>query len=86
MSVAIGVAACGWIISDRAVIIDITFRQFSNSPPNSPSMADTMTFIIMMDSTCTDMFSVGITFIGVLDFGPSKKYTPDLLRASGSDM
>ena len=66
--------------------MDVAFWQFSNNPPNPASVADAMTFLIMLHSTCTGTFYGGIYCIGVLDFGPRKKYSPALLRASGSDM
>ena len=64
----------------------VAFCQFSNNPPNLSSVADTMTFIIMLNSTCTGPFSGGIGFIGVLDSGTRKKYTPALLCDYGSNM
>ena len=85
-SIAIVVGGCGWPIYARVVLMDVAFYQFSNNPPNSSSVADTMTFLIMLHSTCTGPFSGGIACIGVLGFGPRKKYPPALLRDSGSDM
>ena len=66
--------------------MDVTLWQFSNIPPNSVSMDDDIIFLIMMHSTCTAPFSKGIYCISVLNFGPRKQYSPDLLHASGSDM
>ena len=70
LSVATGFSGCGWTISARSVLVDIAFWKFSNNPPNSASVADAMTFIIVLHSTFTVPFSKGIYFIGVLDFGP----------------
>ena len=86
LTVATGVGGCGWTIYTRAVIVYVTLWKFSNSPPNSASMADAMESIIMMHSTCTGLFYEGIDCIIVLDFGPRKKYPPALLRDSDSDM
>ena len=60
--------------------------EFLNNPPNSTSVADTMTFIVIMYSTCDGPFSGVISDIGVvlMDFGPITKYPPTLLRDSGS--
>ena len=66
--------------------MDITFWQSSNIPPNSYSMADAMTFIIVLHSTCTGTFDGGIASICLVDFGTRKKYPPALLHYSGSDM
>ena len=60
-----------WLtIYARAVLVAVAFWKFSNNPPNSASVADAMTFIIVLHSTFTVPFSKGIYFIGVLDFGP----------------
>ena len=45
-----------------------------------------MTFLMIINSTCTGPFSGGISVIGVLDFGLRKKFSPDMLHAYGSDM
>ena len=70
----------------RSVLVDFAFVQFSNNPPNSASVADAITFIIFLHSTYNGLFSGGISCIGVLKFGPRKKYLRALLFASGSDM
>ena len=49
-------------------------------------MADAMTFLMILHYTCTGPFYGGMACIGVLDFGPRKKYPPALICASGSDM
>ena len=49
-------------------------------------MDDAITFLIILHYSCNGPFDGGIDFIGVLDFGPSKKYPPALLRAYGSEM
>ena len=36
--------------------MDVAFWQLSNNPPNYDSVADAMTFLIMMHSTCTGSF------------------------------
>ena len=78
-SVSTGVGGCWWPIYVRAVLIDVAFRKFSNNPPNSDSVADATTFLIMLHSTCTGPFSGGISCIGVLDFGPRKISTGSAL-------
>ena len=72
LSVATGVGGCEWPIYSGTVLMDVAFWQFSNNPPNSDSMADAMTFLIMLHYTCTGPFYGGIYCIGVLDFGPRK--------------
>ena len=86
LSIAIGVGGCGWPIYSRSVLVDVAFWQFSNNHPDSASVADSMTFLVILHYTCTGPFYGCIACIVVFDFGPSKKYLPDLLRASGSDM
>ena len=66
--------------------MDVYFCHLSNNPPNSNSVADAITFLIMLHSTCTGKFYGGIYCIGVLDFGPRKKNPLALLRASGSEI
>ena len=74
-----------WLtIYARAVLVAVAFWKFSNNPPNSASVADAITLLIMLYSTFTGPFSGSIDCIGVLDFGPRKKYLPALLRAFGS--
>ena len=86
LSVATGVGDYEWLIFANAVLMEFAFWQFSNNPPNSASMADAMTFLIMLHSTRNGPFSWRYACNGVFDFGPRKKYPPALLRASGSDM
>ena len=64
--------------------MDIIFWQFSDNTPNSYSMANVVTFLIMMHFTCTGTFFEGVACIIVLDFGP-RKNPPALIWASGSD-
>ena len=85
-SVSTSVGGCGWTVSAWDVLMDVTFWQFSNIPLNYASVADTMKFIIMLNSTCTGTFYGRISCICVLNFGPRKKYPHDLIRTSGSDM
>ena len=66
--------------------MDVALWKFSDYPPSSDSMDDALTFLIMLHSTCTGTFSKGIACIGVLDFGPRKKYPTALITASGYDM
>ena len=66
--------------------MDVALWQFPNNPPNYVSVADAMTFLGMLHSTCTGPFYGGIAFIGVFDFGMRKKYLPALICASGSEM
>ena len=84
--VATGVGGFWWPISARAVLMEVAFWKFSNKPTSSASVADAIIFLMMLHSTCTGTFSRGISWIGVLDFGPRKKHPLDLLCASGSDM
>ena len=76
------VGGCWCPISDRAVIMAFSFW----CPPNSASVSDAITLLIMLHSTCAGPFWGGIDCIDVLDFGPSKKYPPDLLCAYVSEM
>ena len=85
-SVDTGVGSCWWHISDRAVLMDVSFRQFSNNYPNYASLDNAIIFFTMMNYTSTGTLSWGIACIGVLDFGHRKKYPQALLHDSGSDM
>ena len=73
LSIATGVGGCEWRIYDRAARMDVAFWYFSNNPPNSASVADSVTFLVILYYTCTSPFSRGIAVIGALDFGPRKK-------------
>ena len=86
LSIAAGVGGFEWPIYAIAVCTDVTFLQFSNNYPNYASVADAMTFLIMLHSTCTGPFLGRMSCIGVLDFVTRKNFLPDLLRASGSEM
>ena len=86
LSVVTCVGGCGWYIYARDLLMDVSLWNFSNNPPNYASVADTIPFLIILHSTCTGTFYGDIDFIGVLDFGPRKKYPPALIHASGSDM
>ena len=88
LSVFTGIDGCIWSIYDRAVRMDVAFWQFSNNPPNSTSVADSMMSIMILNSTCTGPFYGVIFIIGVflLDFEPRKKYPPSLLHASVPDI
>ena len=44
-------------ISDSTVLMDVTFWQFTDNPPNYASVSDAMKFIIMLHSTCNVPFS-----------------------------
>ena len=82
LSVATSVGSRKWPISDRRALMDISFWHFSNHPPISASVADAITFLIMLHSTCTGPFSGGISCISVLDLGLKGKYPPALNRVS----
>ena len=84
--VATGVGGFWCPIYARVVIMDVAFWKFSNNPTNSASVDDAITFLIILHSTCTGPFLGGIDFIGVLDFGLSKKYPHALLRATGYEI
>ena len=86
LSFAAGVGSFWWLIYARSVLMDVAFWQFSNNPLNSDSVAEAMIFLIILRSTCTGPFFGVIYCIGVLDFGPRKKYPPVLICVSGSDM
>ena len=51
MSISTGASGFEWPISARSVHIDVAFWQFSKNPPNSASVADFMTSIIILHST-----------------------------------
>ena len=51
LSVATSVGGCGWPIFARDVLMDVAFCQFSNIPPNSASVSDTMKFLTMLHYT-----------------------------------
>ena len=59
---------------------------FQIPPPNYASVADATTLLIILHSTRKGQFLGGIDLIGVLDFGPRKKYPPALLCDSGSEL
>ena len=84
--VASVVGGCELPIYARVVRMDVAFLHFSRNPPNSASVTDDMTLIMILTSTCTVQFSGGIAVIGMLDFGPRKKYPPALLHVSGSEI
>ena len=64
--VATIIGGCGWHIHYRAVRMDVAFWHFSNNPPNSVSVADSIIFLMILHSTRTGRFSRGIDFIGEL--------------------
>ena len=83
--VATGVGGCWWPISARAVLVAVALWRISNNLTNYASMADAITFLIMLHATCNGSFWGAVDCIGVLDFSPRKKYPSDLLHASGSE-
>ena len=72
LSVANGVGGCWWPIYAGAVLMDVTFWQFLNNPPNYASVANAMKFLVILNSTRTGPFYRGITGISVLNFGARK--------------
>ena len=52
-SVATGVGGCWWTISARAILIEFAFRKFSNNPPSSDSVANSITFLMMLHVECS---------------------------------
>ena len=86
LSVTNGVGGSGWELYAKAICMDVEFWQFSNNLPDSDSVTDAMTFLTIIHSTCTGLFSGGIYDMGVLlmSFGSRKEYPPALLRASVS--
>ena len=85
-SVATSVGGYECPIYAKSVYMDVTLWKFSNIPQNYASMADAMTFIIILHSTFTGPFYGGVSVIGVLDFWLRKKCPPALLHASGYEM
>ena len=83
--VATVVGGCGWTIPDREVRMDIDFWQFPQNSLNFASVADAMTFLMILNSTCTGPFSGVIAAIGMLllGFGTRKNYPPALLHDYG---
>ena len=86
LSVSTVVGGCEWPIYSRSVCMDVAFWKLSNNITGYASVAYAMTFLIVLNYTCTGPFSEGIYFISVLGFCPRKKYPPALLSASGSEM
>ena len=72
LSIATGVGGCWWPISARAILMDVSFWKFSNNIPNSDTVTEVVTFMIILHSTCTGPFSGGIACIGLFDFETSK--------------
>ena len=70
LSFATGSGGFWWPIYDRAVFVAVAFWKFPNNIPNSTSVDDAMTFLVMLNSTCSGPFSGVIYCISVLDFGP----------------
>ena len=70
--VATGVGSCWWPISAKAVLSKVALWKFSNKPPNYASVADSITFLMNLHSTCTGPLSGGISCISVLYFVPRK--------------
>ena len=48
LSFSTGVVGCWWPIYDRAVLMAVAFWQYSNNSPNSASMDDANTFLIIL--------------------------------------
>ena len=67
-SVATGVGGYWWPICDRAILMDVAFRQFSCNPPISASVADAITFLIMLHSTFTGSFGGGHLLYRCVEF------------------
>ena len=73
LSVSTCVGGCEWPISSRSVFMYVAFYKFPTNPPNHASLADDITFIMILHSICNSPFYGGIDVIGVLYFGPRKK-------------
>ena len=73
--VATGVGGCWWPIYAKVVLMDVHFWKFSNRPPNSASVDNSITLFIILHYTWTGSFSGGISCIGVLDFGTRKIFS-----------
>ena len=72
LSFATGVGDCTWPIFARTVLVEVSFWRFSNNPLSFAFVADATTFVMMLHATCTGPFSMGISWIGALKFGPRK--------------
>ena len=70
----------------RDILMAVDFWQFSNNPPDSASVAYSITFLIILHCACTRLFLGIIDCICMLYFVPRKKYPPDLRRVSGYEM
>ena len=73
LSVSTGAGGCWWPISARVNRAQWAQWQFSNNPPNSALVDDSMTFIIILDYKCTGNFLGAFSVIDVWDFGPRRK-------------
>ena len=85
-SISTGVGGCWCPISARAVLVEVAFWQFKKKSPNSTSMADAISFLVMLHSTSTGPLSGAVSCISVSDFSPRKKYFPALFCAFGYNM
>ena len=56
LSVTTGFGGYGWPISTSAVLMDVSFYQFSNNYLNYGSGDNVMVFLIMLYSKCTGRF------------------------------
>ena len=65
LSAATGVSGCWWLISAWVIFMDVAFWQFSNNPPNYSSVVDAITFLIILHSTCTGLFTGEVVCISV---------------------
>ena len=74
------------MLSDVLTIGCFLLMLLSDNSPNCASVADAMTFLIMIHYICTGPFSEVISCIGVLDFVLRKKSSPALIHASGYDL
>ena len=86
LSVFTVVGGCQCHNSARVVCMYVVFWKFSNNSTNSASVADAMTFLIILHAIRAGPFSGFINIIGVLYFFPRRKYPPALLHYSGSEM
>ena len=68
--------------------MDVYLWKFSKNPPNSASVVGSITFLIILNSTCTSPSSctISIPYVLFLYIGPWGKYPPALVRASGSEI
>ena len=77
LSVFTVVGGCQCHNSARVVCMYVAFWKFSNNSTNSASVADAMTFLVILHSTYIGLFFCVIAIIDVFGFGGNKTYISD---------